>query len=151
VFHLFYDHFSLPLHLDNGGSLLLLILHTYYKNTPSLSFTKISYNLYHNQILLPTPPNKTQSYYQKRKLSRLHRKRAGIEAVIGHLKTDLRLKRNFYKGILGDNINIMLAAAAFNFKRLMNLYKVSFCLFLQRLFYSLQRLLSVKNKFKYTF
>lgn len=27
--------------------------------------------------------------------------------------------RNFYKGVLGDNINVMLAAAAYNFKRAM--------------------------------
>jgi IS5 family transposase len=47
---------------------------------------------------------------------------------MGYLKSGHRLKRNFYKGIVGDNINVMLAAAAFNFKRLMNLYKVSFCL-----------------------
>jgi IS5 family transposase len=53
------------------------------------------------------------SYYQKRKLSKAHKKRAGIEPVIGHLKNDHRLNRNFYKGIVGDNINIMLAAAAF--------------------------------------
>jgi IS5 family transposase len=63
----------------------------------------------------------------------------------------LPIKEKSLKGIVGDNINVMLAAAAFNFKRLMNRYKVSFCLFLQRLFYSLQSFLSVKNKFKYTF
>ena len=47
-------------------------------------------------------------------------KRVAIEPIIGHIKTDHRLNRNFYKGIVGDNINIMLAAAAFNFKRIMN-------------------------------
>ena len=29
--------------------------------------------------------------------------------------------RNFYKGVFGDNINVMLAAAAYNFKRAMRL------------------------------
>ena len=38
---------------------------------------------------------------------------------IGHLKDDHRLGRNFYKGLTGDSINVMLAAAAFNFKRAM--------------------------------
>lgn len=42
-----------------------------------------------------------------------------IEPTIGHLKTDYRLGRNFYKGVLGDAINVMLAAAAYNFKRAM--------------------------------
>ena len=42
---------------------------------------------------------------------------------VGHLKTDHRLSRNYYKEIFGDNINVMLAAAAMNFKRMMNKWK----------------------------
>lgn len=52
-----------------------------------------------------------------------HSKRAAIEPIIGHLKTDYRLGRNFLKGISGDHINIILAAAAMNFKRAMNLWR----------------------------
>lgn len=86
------------------------------------------------QILLPKPfNNKTQTKYQQKKLKEAHKKRAAIEPIIGHLKTDHRLGRNFYKGIVGDNINIMLAAAAFNFKRMMNKWKSSFCTFFQAL------------------
>ncbi len=40
-----------------------------------------------------------------------------MEPSIGHLKTDYRLGRNFYKGLLRDAINLMLAAAAYNFKK----------------------------------
>lgn len=61
--------------------------------------------------------------YQKQKLRKGFRRRAAIEPKIGHLKTDHRLSRNFYKGIFGDNINVMLAAAAMNFKRMMNKWK----------------------------
>ncbi|HEY9168042.1 MAG TPA: IS5 family transposase, partial [Lutibacter sp.] len=87
------------------------------------------------QILLPKPFNdKTQTKYQQKKLKEAHKKRAAIEPVIGHLKTDHRLGRNFYKGIVGDNINIMLAAAGFNFKRMMNKWKLSYCQFFQELF-----------------
>ena len=32
-------------------------------------------------------------------------------------KSDHRLGRNFYKGLFGDSINVMLAAAAYNLKR----------------------------------
>jgi IS5 family transposase len=85
-------------------------------------------------ILLPKPfNNKTQTKYQQKKLKQAHKKRATIEPIIGHLKTDHRLGRNFYKGIVGDNINIMLAAAAFNFKRMMNKWKSSFYSFFQEL------------------
>ncbi len=52
-----------------------------------------------------------------------HRKRAAIEPIIGHLKQDYRLCRNYLKGILGDNMNLILAAAAMNFKRRMNLWR----------------------------
>lgn len=87
------------------------------------------------QIQLPKPfNNKTQTKYEQKKLKQAHRKRAGIEPVIGHLKTDHRLGRNFYKGIVGDNINIMLAAAAFNFKRMMNKWKSSFYSFFQEIY-----------------
>ena len=75
------------------------------------------------EILIPSPPKKDLTYYQRKKISQAHQKRASIEPIIGHLKTDHRLNRNFYKHVLGDSINIMLAAAAFNFKRIMNKWK----------------------------
>jgi IS5 family transposase len=77
------------------------------------------------QILIPDIPKARDSYYQRKKKHRLFCKRAGIEPTIGHLKSDYRLVRNFYKGLFGDAINVMLAAAAYNFKRAM---KVLLCL-----------------------
>ncbi len=56
---------------------------------------------------------------EKRKKHKLFCKRAGIEPTIGHLKADHRLSRNFYKGVKGDAINVLLVAAAYNFKRAM--------------------------------
>lgn len=67
--------------------------------------------------------------FARQKKHKLFRKRAGIEPVIGHCKSDHRLSRNFYKGLFGDSINVMLLAAAFNFKRVMNLL---LCPFLNR-------------------
>ena len=71
------------------------------------------------EILIPDTPKAKDSYYQKRKKHKLFCKRAGIEPTIGHLKEDHRLSRNFYKGVKGDAINVLLAAAAYNFKRAM--------------------------------
>ena len=71
------------------------------------------------KILIPDVPKAKDSYYQKKKKHKLFCKRAGIEPTIGHLKTDHRLSRNFYKGVKGDAINVLLAAAAYNFKRAM--------------------------------
>ena len=77
-------------------------------------------------VIIPDNPKQSDSTYAKRKKQELFRKRAGIEPVIGHCKTDHRLGRNFYKGLFGDSINVMLAAAGFNFKRAIRLL---FCLF----------------------
>jgi IS5 family transposase len=44
----------------------------------------------------------------------LLRSRVAIEPIIGHLKADHRLSRNLLKGVLGDNINPLLSATAFN-------------------------------------
>lgn len=74
-------------------------------------------------VQIPKPFSKKQTKYQQKKLKKAHKKRAAIEPVIGHLKSDHRLNRNFYKGIYDDNINILLASSAFNFKRMMNKWK----------------------------
>ncbi len=49
------------------------------------------------------------------------RRRAGIEPIIGYLKSDHRLKRNFLRGFAGDDdqINLLMAVAAFNFRKWM--------------------------------
>ena len=41
-------------------------------------------------------------------------RRAAIEPVIGHLKDDHRMRRNHFKGRVGDRINTVLAAAGYN-------------------------------------
>ena len=51
-----------------------------------------------------------------------HSRRSAIEPVIGHLKRNYRMGRNFLKGIKGDEINVLLSAAAMNFKRVINLW-----------------------------
>ncbi|HMY84578.1 MAG TPA: IS5 family transposase [Saprospiraceae bacterium] len=46
------------------------------------------------KILIPGTPKKKESYYKRNKLSKAHKKRAGIEPVIGHINADHRLKLN---------------------------------------------------------
>ena len=85
------------------------------------------------KIIIPQVKS-TDTAYQKKKLRQGFRRRAAIEPVIGHLKQDHRLSRNFYKGVFGDNINVMLAAAAMNFKRVMNKWKRNIHSFLLQFF-----------------
>lgn len=86
------------------------------------------------KITIPDVPDKNRTAYEKQKLRKGFKRRAAIEPKIGHLKQDHRLSRNFYKGINGDNNNVMLAAAAMNFKRMMNKWKWNPILFLCRFF-----------------
>ena len=109
-------------------------------------------------IHIPKPFSKKMSAYMQRKQKKYFRKRAGIEPVIGHLKADHRLSRNFYKGIFGDNINVMLAAAGFNFKRMMNKWKVSFLAYMEQVFRAIISMLNwivpdenIKYKSKWAF
>ncbi len=47
------------------------------------------------------------------------------------------------------SINVMLSAAAFNFKKMMNKWKSSFMPFFQRLFWILQYILLYTNQINY--
>ena len=71
-------------------------------------------------ILIPGTPKKSDSYYRRRKKHDLFCRRAAIEPTIGHVKADHRMGRNYLKGVVGDAVNLLLSAAAFNFKRAMN-------------------------------
>lgn len=72
------------------------------------------------QIITPKPLPSSASKYQKQKTRERFRARAGIEPIIGHLKHDHRMLRNYLKGTLGDSINTILAATAFNLKKRLN-------------------------------
>jgi len=76
-------------------------------------------------ILLPSPALKRDTAYQRQKKRILCRRRAAIEPIIGHLKHDYRLSRNWLKGSQGDAINVHMAACAWNLRKWM----VAFFLF----------------------
>jgi transposase, IS5 family len=61
------------------------------------------------------------------------RRRAAVEPVIGHLKAEHRMGRNYLKGRHGDRINPVLAAAGYNFGLLLR--------WLERLLRALMRML----------
>jgi IS5 family transposase len=69
------------------------------------------------KISMPKPQSNISKDQRKK-----HSRRAAIEPIIGHLKSDYRLIRSYLKGTAGDAINLLLSAAAMNFKRVMNLW-----------------------------
>jgi len=69
-------------------------------------------------ISIPRPRDrKEMSYYKLEKIRKKFRSRSAIEPVIGHVKSDCGLGRNYLKGVIGDTINALLAAAAFNLRK----------------------------------
>jgi len=57
---------------------------------------------------------KGKTPYKKAIERQKFRRRAAIEPIIGHLKYDHRMLRNYLKGVEGDMINTIMAGAAFN-------------------------------------
>jgi IS5 family transposase len=51
------------------------------------------------------------------------RRRAAIEPVIGHVKAEHRMDRNYLKGHEGDCANAVLAAAGYNFSLLIRWFQ----------------------------
>ncbi|VVM17696.1 IS1478 transposase [uncultured Gammaproteobacteria bacterium] len=68
-------------------------------------------------IILPKKALKRDNRYQRDKKRKLCKRRAAIEPIIGHLKSDFRLSRNLLKGQVGDEINVLMAACAWNLKK----------------------------------
>ena len=72
---------------------------------------------------------------QKRRMTpaikREMRRRAAIEPVIGHLKNEHRLGRNYLAHEQGDAINAILAAAGYNFRLLLNWVRLLLRFFLE--------------------
>jgi IS5 family transposase len=53
------------------------------------------------------------------KIKKRLRSRSAIEPVIGHIKSDHRMGRNFLLGFQGDQINALMAGCAFNMKKIL--------------------------------
>jgi transposase, IS5 family len=62
------------------------------------------------------------------------KRRAAVEPVIGHVKEEHRMGRNFLKGRAGHRINAVLAAAGYNFGLLLRWFAALLRALIQRLF-----------------
>lgn len=89
------------------------------------------------EILTPKKPKKTDTIYQKRQKRIKFRRRAAIEPVIGHLKSQFRMEKNYLHGNTSPKINALLTATAWNLKKWMKKAQQSllfFCLIFSSLF-----------------
>lgn len=75
------------------------------------------------EIISPSVPQEQTTQYKKQKARKRFRARAGIEPIIGHIKHDHRMLRNYLKGTTGDQLNTILAGTGFNLKKMLNRIK----------------------------
>jgi IS5 family transposase len=69
------------------------------------------------EVIIPSKPLKRDTEKQKKLKRKLCKKRSAIEPIIGHLKHDFRLTKNWLKGSQGDEINLLMAACAWNLRK----------------------------------
>jgi transposase, IS5 family len=93
----------------------------FYNKEPQKAIVDLGYKgikqIGQTEIVSPQKKGKTLS--EKRSLRKDHRRRSSIEANISHMKNNHRLDRNYYRHVIGDTINLLLSASAYNFKRMM--------------------------------
>jgi len=101
-----------------------------------------------HDVLISTPgkPFKRDSVYEKRVKRKKFRRRAAIEPVIGHLKKYFRMEQNYLQGDKSPKINALLAAAGWNFKKMMEKLKADFKNLIFWIIKSLQLFFSSKNE-----
>ena len=81
------------------------------------------------QTTIATPdygPLKRDTEYQKRVKRKKFRRRAAIEPLIGHLKTDFRMGQNYLHGSNSSQINAFLAATGWNLNKMMKKLKLEY-------------------------
>jgi len=83
---------------------------------------------------------------QKRRMTpaikRQMRRRAAVEPVIGHIKNQHRMNRNYLAHEQGDAINPILAAAGYNFRLILKWIRLLWAIFLWAIYPSWQRKLA---------
>ena len=97
-------------------------------------------------ITTPGKAKKTDTAYQKRKTRAKFRRRASIEPIIGHLKTDHRMEQNYLHGPDAPQVNAFFAACAWNLKKFMRFCAEKTFSLWDGLFYWLSQFLLLTQK-----
>ena len=87
------------------------------------------------KIMTPGKPKVSDTAYQKQQKRTKFKARAGIEPIIGHLKTDFRMSQNYLLGEKGIQINAYMAATAWNMRKMMEKLKKKFFYFFLRILF----------------
>lgn len=98
------------------------------------------------EICTPGKLKASNTPYQKQKVRKRFRSRAGIEPIIGHVKHDHRMERNFLAGVIGDQINTILAATGFNLMKKLRKIKKGLFVFIFNLKIWIENQIRYKRK-----
>lgn len=102
-----YDGHTLKIALDQIEKLI--------GTRPSDSYVDLGYRS-HNEVASEVHISRSKRALKTYALRRDMRRRSAIEPVIGHLKTDGLLGRNYLKGAIGDQVNALLCGAGHNLR-----------------------------------
>jgi len=96
------------------------------------------------EIRIPGKPKKNATNYEKQKARKFFKAKAGIEPVIGHVKHDHRMIRNYLSGTHGDVINTLLAATGFNMMKMLRRIKAEIISFYQNLRHTIEYIINIE-------
>ncbi|NOR34850.1 MAG: IS5 family transposase, partial [Bacteroidales bacterium] len=96
------------------------------------------------EIRIPDKLPAKATNYEKQKARKYFRARAGIEPVIGHVKHDHRMIRNYLSGTQGDAINTLLAATGFNMMKMLRRIKAKTIAWCQNLHGTIVHYMNIK-------
>jgi IS5 family transposase len=71
-----------------------------------------------------------------RSIRRAMKRRSAVEPLIGHLKNDGHLRRNFLKGSQGDAFNVMMSGAGYNLRAILKKLRLFLLCIYLRYFYA---------------
>jgi len=96
------------------------------------------------EIRIPGKLPAKATNYEKQKARKFFKARAGIEPVIGHVKHDHRMIRNYLSGTQGDAINTLLAATGFNMMKMLRRIKAKTIAWCQNLHGTVVHYMNIK-------
>ena len=96
------------------------------------------------EIRIPGKLPAKATNYEKQKARKYFRARAGIEPVIGHIKHDHRMIRNYLSGTQDDVINTILAATGFNMMKMLRRIKAETIAWCQNLHGTVVHYMNIK-------
>lgn len=100
---------------------------------PSKSYVDLGYRGHdetQSEVIIAGTKKKTRTRAMRRAMKR----RSAVEPLIGHMKTDHALGRNYLKGSHGDQLNALFSGIGYNLRVILKKLRFLFALFLSWLF-----------------